>query len=443
VHQDEADEVSGIFSGGARYMRASGMAGLQELFETDFGPISKARAADDPFPKHFDHLKPFISQCISRICSDKPVLIVNGDNKDDTPDFDQKPVWAIVVGGAKLSRGYTVEGLTTSYYRRPAGAGDTLMQMGRWFGFRLGYRDLVRLYIGKNEPRGKVKIDLYEAFGAVCRDEEALRADLLKYKDGGLTPKQVPPLVHQHLPALPPTARNKMFNARIRSKDFSGEWAEKTSAPTKAADKAKNIALAKRLLMDATSMEKHECKLTNTKGVARKFHAYTAIASADTVAEFLENYHWAESRESVNLELAYMRDRKKAGRQQQWRILLPQLDHGKTIPPDSPEIPALSVILRSRVSDSRFGVYDEPRHRDVAQYLTTTQEATAPSVFLSANRNSDRPVLVLYFVEEIGNEKAGLSVGFGIQFPGARTNTPLTWTVADPAQSDAVVVRTQ
>ena len=53
------------------------------------------------------------------------------------------------------------------------------MQMGRWFGFRHNYGDLVRLFIGTDEPldtQGKKRINLYQAFGAVCRDEEAFRA---------------------------------------------------------------------------------------------------------------------------------------------------------------------------------------------------------------------------------------------------------------------------
>ena len=103
---------------------------------------------------------------------------------------------------------------------------------GRWFGFRLGYRDLVRLYIAKAEPKGRLVIDLYEAFGAVCRDEEALRTELRRYAKGGMTPRQVPPLVLQHSPYVPPTSRNKMFNAEIESMDCAGSWMEKTAAPT-------------------------------------------------------------------------------------------------------------------------------------------------------------------------------------------------------------------
>ena len=91
-----------------------------------------------------------------------PVIIVNGDSDKYFEqlglDFDRTPhVWKILVGGTKLSRGFTIEGLTTTYYRRTTQQADTLMQMGRWFGFRPGYRDLVRLYIGRKEALNKTE----------------------------------------------------------------------------------------------------------------------------------------------------------------------------------------------------------------------------------------------------------------------------------------------
>ena len=74
------------------------------------------------------------------------------------------------------------------------------MQMGRWFGFREGYQDLVRLY---TTP------DLYEAFEAVCLDEEYFRNEIkaVRYLVEGqpqVVPAQVPPLVASHLPKLRP-----------------------------------------------------------------------------------------------------------------------------------------------------------------------------------------------------------------------------------------------
>lgn len=53
----------------------------------------------------------------------------------------------IVVGGNVLSRGLTLEGLSVSYFIRAASAYDTLLQMGRWFGYRPGYADLARLWM--------------------------------------------------------------------------------------------------------------------------------------------------------------------------------------------------------------------------------------------------------------------------------------------------------
>ena len=75
-------------------------------------------------------------------------MIVNGDKEmaSEEVDFDKREVWRILVGGTELSRGFTVEGLTVSYYRRKTKQAEASMQMGRWFGFRLGYQDLVRLY---------------------------------------------------------------------------------------------------------------------------------------------------------------------------------------------------------------------------------------------------------------------------------------------------------
>ena len=165
-----------------------------------------------------------------------PVLIVNSDkdiqDQQEALDFDKGRVWRILVGGTKLSRGFTVEGLTVSYFRRKAGQADTLMQAGRWFGFREGYRDLVRLYIRRDH-----KVDLYEAFEALLLDEEAFRDELGKYagldEDGKpiVEPRQIPPLVSQHLPWLKPTARNKMFNAVVKARASVGTFHQLSSIP--------------------------------------------------------------------------------------------------------------------------------------------------------------------------------------------------------------------
>src|SRR5690606_31293800 len=73
---------------------------------------------------------------------------VNGTAKDvlDYADNEVTGIRVIAVGGDKLARGLTLEGLTVSYFLRASRMYDTLMQMGRWFGYRPGYTDLSRLY---------------------------------------------------------------------------------------------------------------------------------------------------------------------------------------------------------------------------------------------------------------------------------------------------------
>jgi hypothetical protein len=314
------------------------------------------------------------------------------------------------------------------------------MQMGRWFGFRPGYRDLVRLYIGKKEQRGKRIIDLYEAFGAVCRDEEALRRELLRYGRVGLTPKQVPPLVQQHLPQLPPAAKNKMFNAQIRSLDFAGDWTEKTSAPVKPTDMSDNLVATARLLGVSRYLGRHPVRLTNSGGVQRSFDADGGIVPGDAVVTFLDTYRWSEGKKPVRLEIDYVREQLKAGALAEWTILAPQAGGVRTFQIMDGPFPKLAVITRSRVSDFRFGVYSEPRHRDAAQFLADLSNATGTSEFLNKFRNPKRPVLVLYLVDEVGKAVGHPSIGFGIQFPGQKKSNAITWSVVDSRHEDEVVV---
>jgi hypothetical protein len=442
VHENDRELVAGIFKGGARYHTAAGLTALADLFDSDFKKVSKVRAAEEPFPASFNALKPFISQCLTKIASGNAVRVVNGDgkNRDDTPDFDQIPVWAILVGGTKLSRGYTVEGLTVSYYRRPTGAGDTLMQMGRWFGFRQGYQDLVRLFIGREEKRGKATIDLYEAFGAVCRDEESLRADLSKYASDGLKPLQVPPLVRQHMAALPPTSANKRFNAEICAQDFAGDWTEKTAASSNEEEMKENLVAAADLLRAGKLSQQEDMTFVNDNGDRRHFQARFVEVSGEDVLKFLIRYKWASGRQPIQLELRYIREQLNAKKLSQWLIMLPQIESSEPVIAGRPVIPPLSVIQRARVTEDRFGVYSEPRHREAASAIAGGGQVGAPSAELKARTKTSKPVVVLYFVRERGNDAPDVSVGFGVRYPGVKRDTPLTWVVGDKSQADAVVV---
>src|SRR5690606_28035583 len=78
------------------------------------------------------------------------VKSIHGGSGEALDYFDHKTGLSVIaVGGNKLSRGLTLEGLSISYYLRASRMYDTLMQMGRWFGYKGGYVDLCRLFTSR------------------------------------------------------------------------------------------------------------------------------------------------------------------------------------------------------------------------------------------------------------------------------------------------------
>ncbi len=102
---------------------------------------------------------------------------------DNDPIMDESPAF-IVIGGATLSRGLTLQGLTTSYFLRNTSQADTLMQMGRWFGYRKGYELLQRLWLSK---------DTFNRFNRLTKLDYDLRQELYYMELVGLSPKDYGP----------------------------------------------------------------------------------------------------------------------------------------------------------------------------------------------------------------------------------------------------------
>jgi hypothetical protein len=107
----------------------------------------------------------------------------------------------IAVGGFSLSRGLTLEGLIISYFLRNSMMYDTLMQMGRWFGYRPGYEDLCRVWMPE-EAEGW--------YAHVAESIEELRDEFRKMESVRATPEQFGLKVRSHPDTLIVTARNKM-----------------------------------------------------------------------------------------------------------------------------------------------------------------------------------------------------------------------------------------
>jgi hypothetical protein len=111
----------------------------------------------------------------------------------------------IAIGGNKLSRGLTLEGLMTTFYLRESKQFDTLLQMGRWFGYRKGYEDLVKIFTSKN---------LWKQFKELAIVEIEFRDSVNEMIGDGKTPLEFAPEV-RHILGLLPTAKNKLGAAEL------------------------------------------------------------------------------------------------------------------------------------------------------------------------------------------------------------------------------------
>ena len=137
------------------------------------------------------------------------VKAVNGKASAASLDYDlhkEDGLKIIAVGGNTLSRGLTLEGLSVSYFYRTTNMYDTLMQMGRWFGYRPNYEDLVKIWLSQDE------IDWY---GQIQRATDDLRQQISDMKAAHQKPATFGLRVRQDPGSLIVTARNKMRTATI------------------------------------------------------------------------------------------------------------------------------------------------------------------------------------------------------------------------------------
>jgi len=147
------------------------------------------------------------------------VRAINGGS-GDILDYVDHPngLSVIAIGGDKLSRGLTLEGLCVSYYLRASTMYDTLMQMGRWFGYRPGYVDLCRLFTSR---------ELNEWFCHITHASEELREEFDYMADvAGSTPEQYALKVRTHPGVLQITSSNKMKDTTEIQITWSGRLVE-------------------------------------------------------------------------------------------------------------------------------------------------------------------------------------------------------------------------
>ncbi len=215
------NQIAGYYRMSVEYFnRQQELSDLQYLWEND-GTFSRGwKDVRQPANEEFSFEK--IREQLNEEAQKLETTVININHKKDRYDYDdhQDGARVIVVGGFALSRGLTIKGLMTSYYNRNAGAFDTLIQMGRWFGYRPGYEDLINIYMTQSS------VDNFCAAALSAEDlKDQFRQMAIQKKkpiDFGLMVREAPDTL-ENVPLI--TARNKSRATEeyIRRIELSGQ----------------------------------------------------------------------------------------------------------------------------------------------------------------------------------------------------------------------------
>jgi hypothetical protein len=343
----------------------------------------------------------------------------------DRLDYTKEPVVAIAIGGNTLSRGLTLEGLVVSFFVRGATAYDTLLQMGRWFGFRTGYEDLPRIWMTPT---------LESAFRHISTVEYEMRDDIDRYQRENLTPVDIAVRIRTH-PSLRITAKMgaaaptyiSYAGRRLQTRFFAVDDTNWVSA---------NLDAAAVLVQDALKHGVHES--------TSDMHLFRNVP-VGSVKNFLASY--SVHKDSPDLEskqmLKYIDSQLGSDTPalQYWTVAVVGGDQG------SISLGGLEVgtIIRSRLSRSSPERADiktlmSRRDRGLDLNLTPREATDATESELAKKRNQDpihrtRGLLVLYPINahsapqdprsvkgpaptRVPLDASDTVIGMGIVFPG-------------------------
>ena len=316
---------------------------------------------------------------------------------------------AIVIGGSSLARGYTLIGLSISYFLRNTVFYDTLMQMARWFGYRSGYEDLCRIYMPEERIRD---------FADIITATEDLFDDFKLMADQNRTPNEFGLAVRENPnSALQVTARNKQRNVTefIYSMRLDGTLKETSYLPLDAKDVTSNLKTIESLVLKLPAVSPVD-----------EVYVWRSV-DKEHIRIFLDSFKTYEkdalglsSRMPLAFIKQYLNDRDCG-----WDIAL-YSGSSKV----SYTIGSLEIKKQMRQLDNKGGYY-EVRNRQVS---SGSAESVAiedadkrkelkndrKQIRLEMEKTTGRPLLMLHIIEPQGENIDFPAIGaFGVSFPGS------------------------
>jgi hypothetical protein len=422
---------------------------LRELWEEDFVPTTDFFDDPDFPPLPWETVERLLGQVVSSI----ELRQINGSAKDilDYELNKETGLSVIAIGGDKLSRGLTLEGLTVSYFLRASRMYDTLMQMGRWFGYRPGYLDLCRLY---TTP------ELTEWFEHITEANEELRQEFDHMAAVGGTPRDYGLKVKSH-PALMITSRVKLRTGIELQLSFSGSVPETVVFHRDRGNLDRNSRAAEDLLERLGPPAETTPQRERPGGRSHRWAGtslWTAVPAAE-ILTFLNQYvtHPTNKKVDGRLLSEYIERQNGIGELQSWTVALisGEGENAQLGEPDtrlvsrSPNERSLSIeeqraegryIIRRLLSPR-----DEAIDLDLERYQTalmqTVQDAARTGrTEIPASPSGPRiraqrdPVTGLLLIYPLSPSTAQIDedlpvIGFGISFPVSDRARTVTYRV--------------
>lgn len=355
----------------------------------------RSEKIDQALKKHnflpsFDQIWKTLPDVVGQI----EIVELNTKSEDKLDYSRRKKIKVIAIGGNQLSRGLTLEGLMTSYYLRASKQYDTLLQMGRWFGYKNGYEDLIRIYTTNT---------IWESFEHLALVEEEIRDEIYRYyADGDKTPADLAIAIRTHK-SLKVTAPDKMGAAAPRQTTYSKSLNQTFRFPLKDPEiLRRNLRLGEAFIK----------KANKDVGFVLKGDVYLAkkpFPAKTVLNDFIEKYEFVDdSKYGAGLDkkqlLEYIKRRVADGELRKWRIgvVTNTVDSTKPNHVTFGGLP-VNMIQRSRKKEDsgyNIGVLTEANH------LVADLPPKARDQY--DGRSSDEPLLLLYRIwKESAAKKPG------------------------------------
>ena len=416
---------------------------LRAMWSNDFAPTSAE--ARERYPDltrgcgevSWEEVRSKLLESSQRI----EVRVINGSAQEALDYWDHPDgISVIAIGGDKLSRGLTLEGLSVSYYLRTSRMYDTLLQMGRWFGYRPGYVDLCRLYISE---------DLREFYEHITMATEELRQEFDQMAARRMSPREFGLRVRSHPAGLMITAAGKMRNGTRMRVSYSGDISETISF-----DRDPEVNSRNHRRFDAFIRSRGPVQ-SNRLGN----YVWQNVVGG-LVADLLEEttVHQGSRRARGDYLAKYIRDQNARGSLGRWTVAL--ISNLPSSPGDTVELWGLSVrpvhrtehnpgpsdedaVYRIRrllnpadeMIDLTAGQVQQAMDMTIQQYEddpTGNRHRVRPTRPSGPNirwvRSHERGLLLIYPLQKEDGDGLPL-VGFAASFPHALDDTPVEYVV--------------